>query len=149
MTMTSDSPPTSGPSWLLTDLARRVPEIQRVLLVSADGLKVAADEGFDTDDADRLAAAASSLWATARTTGEASGIGPAVAQVGVEFDGHMLFVCSAGAGSVLTVLAHGAANAGLVGYEMGQLTKRVREALDTPARQAAADRSPRDSSPPP
>ncbi|MBO0818355.1 MAG: roadblock/LC7 domain-containing protein, partial [Actinobacteria bacterium] len=121
-------------TWLLADLAQRVPQIRSVVLLSADGLKVAA-HGLGTDEADRLAAGASSLWAVARSTGEVSGSGDKVRQVVVELAEAVLYVCWAGSGSVLAVLAGREADASLIGFEIGQLIKSVQPVLATPTRQ--------------
>jgi predicted regulator of Ras-like GTPase activity (Roadblock/LC7/MglB family) len=123
-------------TFLLADLAQRVPQIRSVVLLSADGLKVAA-HGLGTDDADRLAAGASSLWAVARSTGEASGSGGKVRQVVVELAEAVLYVCWSGSGSVLAVLAGRDADASLIGFEIGQLIKSVQPTLATPARQTS------------
>jgi predicted regulator of Ras-like GTPase activity (Roadblock/LC7/MglB family) len=50
----------------------------------------------------------------------------------------VLFVTAAGPGAVLAVLAGRDADAGVLGYEMGQLVKRVPSYLATPARHAVA-----------
>jgi predicted regulator of Ras-like GTPase activity (Roadblock/LC7/MglB family) len=138
MTMTSDTTPTpaaepANPSWLLEGLAKRVPGIRSVLLLTSDGLKVAA-AGLEVSAADGSSAMAASMFGCASTMGHALGIDPAVCQVMVEYKGHMLFMCKAGDRSVLAVLAERNSNAGLIGHEMTLLVRRVREELETPAR---------------
>jgi predicted regulator of Ras-like GTPase activity (Roadblock/LC7/MglB family) len=137
--MVSAVPPSHGSDdvvWLLSSLVERVPHTRGAVLLSADGLRKAV-HGLDLDDADQLAAIASGFIALARSTGAKFGHSDVVRQVVAELDDTLLFVSSAGLGSVLTVLADRDADAGVVGYEMSQLIKSVRPFLATPARQAA------------
>ena len=132
-------PPSHGSDdavWLLSSLIERVPHTRGAVLLSGDGLTKAV-HGFDLDDADQLAAIASGFIALARSTGARFGRSDVVRQVVAELDDTLLFVSSAGLGSVLTVLADRDADAGVVGYAMSQLIKSVRPFLATPARQAA------------
>jgi predicted regulator of Ras-like GTPase activity (Roadblock/LC7/MglB family) len=107
------------------------------VLLSADGLTNAV-HGLDADSADHLAAIASGLFSIARSAGAKFGSSDGVRQVVAELDDTMLFVSSAGYGSVLAVVAYREADAGVLGYEMSQLVKSVRPFLATPARQAGA-----------
>ncbi|MCW2862326.1 MAG: Roadblock/LC7 family protein [Actinoallomurus sp.] len=137
--MVSAVPPSHGSDdvvWLLSSLVERVPHTRSAVLLSSDGLTKAV-HGLDLDDADQLAAIASGLISLARSTGAKFGGSDVVRQVVVELDDTLLFVSSAGLGSVLTVLADRDADAGVVGYEMSQLIKSVRPFLSTPARQPA------------
>jgi predicted regulator of Ras-like GTPase activity (Roadblock/LC7/MglB family) len=122
-------------SWLLRNLIEHVPYSRGAVLLSADGLTMAA-HGLDPDSADHLAAVASGLFGIARSVGTKFGSSDAVRQVVVEVDGALMFVSSAGFGSVLTVLAAPQADAGVLGYEMLQLVKSVRPFLASPLRQA-------------
>jgi predicted regulator of Ras-like GTPase activity (Roadblock/LC7/MglB family) len=138
--MASDIPP--GPEsdldWLLRGLVERVPHARHAVLLSADGLTTAV-HGLSPDDADHLAAIASGLFSIARSAAAKFGGSDGVRQVVAELDDTLLFVSSAGYGSVLAVLADRDADAGVLGYEMVQLVKSVRPFLGTPARNAAAD----------
>lgn len=124
-------------AWLLSGLVERVPHTRSAVLLSSDGLTTAV-HGLDTDNADHLAAVASGLFSIARSAGVKFGGSDGVRQVVAELDDTMLFVSSAGFGSVLAVLAGREADAGVLGYEMSQLVKSVRPFLATPARQAGA-----------
>lgn len=141
--MLSAVPPDQAPDlvWLLSSLVDRVPHTRSTVLLSSDGLTKAA-HGLDLDSADQLAAIAAGLISLARSTGARFGRSDGVRQVVAELDDTLLFVSSAGFGSVLAVLAEKDADAGVLGYEIAQLIKSVRPFLATPARQAAAD--PRD-----
>jgi predicted regulator of Ras-like GTPase activity (Roadblock/LC7/MglB family) len=136
--MASDVPPgqASDLTWLLTSLVQKVPETRSALLLSSDGLKKHF-HGLDNDGADTLAAVASGLCSLARSAGGHFGGGDGVRQVVAELDDVLLFVSAAGPGAVLAVLASRGADVGILGYEMGQLIKRVPAYLSTPARQPA------------
>lgn len=135
--MVSDVPSghDSGLGWLLRGLVERVPRTRSAVLLSADGLTSAA-HGLDADNADHLSAIASGLFSIARSAATRFGNSDGVRQVVAELDDTLLFVSSAGYGSVLTVLADREADPGVIGYEMSQLVKSVRPFLATPARHA-------------
>ncbi|GAB3711922.1 roadblock/LC7 domain-containing protein [Nocardiopsis oceani] len=120
-------------SWLLSNLVERVPHTRSVVLLSSDGLKRAVS-GLDVESAEQLAAIASGLFSLARGTGLKFGRSEVVRQVVVELDDTLLFVSSAGSGSVLAVLAGREADVGVLGYEMSQLINSVRPFLATPTR---------------
>jgi predicted regulator of Ras-like GTPase activity (Roadblock/LC7/MglB family) len=121
--------------WLLAGLLERVPHTRSAVLVSSDGLMTAA-QGLDRDSADHLAAVASGLFSIARSAGNRFGKVGNVRQVVAELEDTLLFVSSAGFGSVLTVLAGREADAGVLGYEMSQFVKSARSLLATPTRPA-------------
>jgi predicted regulator of Ras-like GTPase activity (Roadblock/LC7/MglB family) len=123
--------------WLLRGLVEHVPHTRSAVLLSADGLATAS-YGLTVDSADHLSAIASGMFSLARTAAVRFGDSDGVRQVVAELDDTLLFVSSAGFGSVLTVLADREADAGVLGYEMSQLVKSVRPFLATPARQAGA-----------
>ncbi len=135
--MVSDVPsgPEPGLGWLLHGLIERVPRTRSAVLLSADGLTAAA-HGMEPDAADHLSAIASGLFSIARSAAAKFGGSTGVRQVVAELDDTLLFVSSAGYGSVLAVLADREADAGVLGYEMSQLVKSVRPFLSTPARHA-------------
>jgi predicted regulator of Ras-like GTPase activity (Roadblock/LC7/MglB family) len=120
--------------WLLRGLVESVPHTRSAVLLSADGLAIAA-HGLGADQADQMSAIASGLFSLARTAAVRFSGTDGVRQVVAELDDTLLFVSSAGYGSVLTVLAAREADAGVVGYEMAQLVKSVRPFLATPPRQ--------------
>jgi predicted regulator of Ras-like GTPase activity (Roadblock/LC7/MglB family) len=131
----SDVPPAqeSDLAWLLRNLLDRVPHSRSAVLLSADGLTTAV-HGMSQDDADTLAAISSGLFSIARSAAVKFGTSDGVRQVVAELDDTLLFVSSAGFGSVLAVLADREADAGVLGYEMFQLVKSVRPFLGTPLR---------------
>ena len=139
--MLSDVPKSQSNNldWLLRGLIERGPDTHSALLLSSDGLKK-AHCGLTIDEADHLAAIASGLFSLARSAGTRFGgsNSTGVRQVVAELDDYLLFVSTAGAGAVLTVMAGRGADAGVLGYEMSQLVKSVRPYLATPARHVAA-----------
>jgi predicted regulator of Ras-like GTPase activity (Roadblock/LC7/MglB family) len=138
--MVSEVPSASRESdlgWLLRRLVEGVPHTRSAVLLSADGLPTAS-HGLTPDLADQMSAIASGLFSLARTAAVRFGDSDGVRQVVAELDDSLLFVSSAGFGSVLTVLASREADAGVLGYEMAQLVKSVRPFLSTPARQPGA-----------
>ncbi|GAA4149282.1 roadblock/LC7 domain-containing protein [Actinomadura keratinilytica] len=137
--MVSAVPPSqeSDLAWLLSDLVQRVRHTRGAVLLSSDGLTKAV-HGLNQDGAERMAAIASGLISLARSAGAEFGGGDLVRQVVAELEEALLFVSSAGFGSVLAVLAGREADAGVLGYEMAQLIKSVRPFLGTPARETAA-----------
>jgi predicted regulator of Ras-like GTPase activity (Roadblock/LC7/MglB family) len=140
--MVSDVTPghESDLGWLLRGLVERVPHTRSAVLLSADGLAIAA-HGLGPDPADQLSAIASGLFSLARTAAVRFGGSDGVRQVVAELDDTLMFVSSAGYGSVLTVLADRETDAGVLGYEMSQLVKSVRPFLVTPSRQSGGQRT--------
>lgn len=137
--MVSDVPTgrESDLDWLLRGLVEQVPHTRSAVLLSADGL-TSASHGLGPDRADQLAAIASGLFSIARSAAARFGRSEGVRQVVAELDDTLLFVSSAGFGSVLTVVADRDADAGVVGYEMAQLVKSVRPFLASRPRKADA-----------
>jgi predicted regulator of Ras-like GTPase activity (Roadblock/LC7/MglB family) len=140
--MVSDATPghESDLGWLLRGLVERVPRTRSAVLLSADGLATAA-YGLDQDPADHLSAIAAGLFSLARTAAVRFGGSDGVRQVVAELDDTLMFVSSAGYGSVLAVLADRETDAGVLGYEMSQLVKSVRPFLATPTRQPGGQRT--------
>src|SRR5215472_8606249 len=140
--MVSDLPPghESDLGWLLRGLVEHVPHTRSAVLLSADGLATAS-YGLDHDPADHLSAIASGLFSLARTAAVRFGGSDGVRQVVAELDDTLMFVSSAGYGSVLAVLADRETDAGVLGYEMSQLVKSVRPFLTTPTRQPGGQRT--------
>jgi predicted regulator of Ras-like GTPase activity (Roadblock/LC7/MglB family) len=120
--------------WLITDFVRHTPGVAHAVVVSADGLCLAASEGFPPDRADQLAAVAAGLLSL--TVGASRVFeGGAVTQTVVEMQRGLLLVMAISDGSVLTVLAGPDCDMGLVAYQMTLLVDRAGQAL-TPALRA-------------
>ncbi|GAA2401002.1 roadblock/LC7 domain-containing protein [Actinomadura vinacea] len=126
--MTPRADATGQLDWLLEDLVQRVGDIRQAVLLSRDGLVMAASGDVTRRDAEFLAALSSgfhSLANGAREHFEAE----RVRQTVVELDGMLFFVIPAGKGSCLAVLSDAGGNAGLVAYETTLLIKRLRHQL--------------------
>jgi len=111
-------------SWLLDDLADRVDYFRQAVILSRDGLVVAASRGLSRDDAEHLSALAAGVQSLARGAGTHFGAGQ-VRQTIIELEQALLFVTAAGHGSCLAVLCPANADAGQVAYEMAMLVKRA------------------------
>lgn len=135
------APTDSGLDWLLSEFASGTPGVCHVLVVSADGLRLAVSDGVDPYLADQLCAAVSGLVSLARGTATLIDAEP-VTQTIVEMDGGYLFATSISLGSTLAVVTDRTADMGLVGYEMTMLASRVGHAL-TPAARPDRTGSPR------
>ena len=122
--------PVQDLSWLVTNLAERVPDVAHAIVVSSDGLPLAISAGFPQEHADQLAAITSGL---ASLTQGASRVfeGGAVVQTVVEMYRGVLVVMAISNGASLAVLAT-STDLGLVAYEMTLLVERVGRVL-TPA----------------
>ncbi len=120
-------------SWLLDDLAARVDQIKRAVILSRDGLVVAASEALSREDAEHLSALAAGVQSLARGAGEHFRLGD-VRQTIIELEQAFLFVSAAGHGSCLAVLCPADADAGLIAYEMAMLVKRAGPHLATQPR---------------
>jgi predicted regulator of Ras-like GTPase activity (Roadblock/LC7/MglB family) len=120
-------------TWLLDDLAARVPDFTRAVILSRDGLLLASSSDLPREDAEHLAAVAAALQSLATGTGDRFQAG-GVRQTVIELDRGLLFVIAAGEGSCLAALCPPDADAGTVAYEMAMLVKRARPHLIAHAR---------------
>ena len=94
------------------------------MILSRDGLAVAASQNLSREDAEHLSALAAGVQSLARGAGEHFGVGE-VRQTIIELEQAFLFVTAAGHGSCLAVLCSSSADAGLMAYEMAMLVKRA------------------------
>jgi predicted regulator of Ras-like GTPase activity (Roadblock/LC7/MglB family) len=120
-------------TWLVDDLVERVAEARHAVVLSNDGLTIAASSDLARDDAEYLAAVASGFQSLARGAGRHFKGGP-VRQTIIEMDAAFLFVTAAGPGACLAVLAEPEADMGLIAYEMAMLVTRVGQYLSSPVR---------------
>jgi predicted regulator of Ras-like GTPase activity (Roadblock/LC7/MglB family) len=111
-------------SWLLDNLVDQVEYVGQALILSRDGLVVAASRGMTPEDSEHLSALAAGLQSLARGTGRHFGAGE-VRQTIIEMDSAFLFVIAAGRGTCLAVLTSADPNVGLIAYEMAMLVRRM------------------------
>ena len=110
--------------WLVARFAREVSGVAHAVLLSADGLLMAASEHLPTDRAEQLAAVASGL--ASLSTGAAQLFdGGHVLQSVVEMENGYLLLMRVGDGSNLATLASRSCDIGQIGYEMAILVERV------------------------
>lgn len=129
--------PATGLGWLLDDLVTRVAHIGQAVILSRDGLVVAASKGLSREDAESLAAMAAGFQSLARGASTHFD-GGTVRQTIVEMDNAFLFVTAAGQGSALAVLTSAGVDVGLVAYEMAVLVTRLGPHLQVQPRPVAA-----------
>ena len=98
------------------------------MVVSSDGLPIAASSGLDRDAVDRFSAVASGLIGLAYGAAGRFG-GGAVTEVIVEMENAFLFVTGISDGSLLATMAEANADVGLVAYEMAVLVEKTGDVL--------------------
>lgn len=126
--MISSSVRPSRFGWLVSDFAERVHGVAHAVVVSADGLLVAASERLPTDRADQLAAVASGLASLTQGTARCFEAG-SVRETVVEMERGVMVLMSISDGSSLAVLASPNCDIGQVAYEMTLLVERVGQTL--------------------
>ncbi len=121
--------------WLVTRFVSEVSDAAHAILVSADGLLMAASSSIPLDRAEQVAAVSSGL-ASLGVGAARLFDGGAVLQTVVEMEHGYLMLMSVGDGSNLAVLTSEAADIGQVGYEMALLVERVGQMVQAQARVA-------------
>ncbi|MCP2334707.1 roadblock/LC7 domain-containing protein [Actinomadura rupiterrae] len=127
------TPPTDRLDWLIDGLVRRVPQVTRAVLQSADGILMGASEGLDRDDANYLSALAAGLQSLAQ--GARAHFGATdVHQTIIEMRDAFLFVTAAGQGASLTVLSTADVDPSQISFEMAVLVRQVGDHLTSTPR---------------
>ncbi len=121
-------------TWLVARFVEQVPSVRRAVVVSSDGLPLAASAGIDREDGERLAAVASGLIGLAYGSSGRFGMG-AVNNVIIEMEGGWLFVTGIRDGSVMCVVADRDADIGMIGYEMAVFAYRAGDVLTPEVRE--------------
>ncbi|MBL7630124.1 roadblock/LC7 domain-containing protein [Frankia nepalensis] len=120
--------------WMLKDLAESVPGTRHVIVLTADGLRM-AQYNTDVDTADRLAAACAGLQSLSAAVGAEFPQGDRrMRLVVIEVGGGFFYLMAAGARAYLAVLADEGVDAGLMGQQMRNLVARIGEHLTSPPR---------------
>jgi predicted regulator of Ras-like GTPase activity (Roadblock/LC7/MglB family) len=120
-------------SWLLDNLVTQVEHVQQALVLSRDGLMVAASQSLTAEDGEHLSALAAGMQSLARGTGRHFR-GGEVRQTIIEMEFAFLFVIAAGKGTCLAVLTSAEPNVGVIAYEMAMLVRRMGKYLDAEPR---------------
>ena len=135
------SPPVAAPTngstrdldWVMSRFVEEVPDAAHAILVSADGLLMAASTSIPGERAEQVAAVSSGLASLAVGAARLFD-GGAVLQTVVEMELGFLMLMSVGDGSHLAVLTQDSADIGQVGYEMALLVDRVGQTVEAQAR---------------
>lgn len=122
--MTMMSTQATNVNWLVNSFVDRVPGVSEAVVVSSDGLPIAASSGLDRDAVDRFSAVSSGLIGLAYGAAGRFG-GGAVTEVIVEMENAFLFVTGISDGSLLATVAEAGADVGLVAYEMALLVEKT------------------------
>ena len=123
--------------WVVTRFVEEVPSAAHAILVSADGLLMAASSGIPADRAEQVAAVSSGLASLA--TGAAQLFeGGQVLQSVVEMQNGYLLLMRVGDGSHLATLAEASCDIGQIGYEMAVLVERVGGVVQSTRRTASS-----------
>jgi predicted regulator of Ras-like GTPase activity (Roadblock/LC7/MglB family) len=112
--MTTLSAQANNVNFLVSNLVERVPGVNEAVVVSSDGLPIAASAGLDRDGVDRFSAVSSGLIGLAYGAAGRFG-GGAVTQIIIEMERAFLFVTGISDGSSLAVMAGADCDVGLVG----------------------------------
>lgn len=126
--MTVMSTQASNINWLVNNFVERVPGVSESIVVSSDGLPLAASSGLDRDAIDRFSAVSSGLIGLAYGAAGRFG-GGAVNEIIVEMQRAFLFVTGISDGSLLAVVADAGCDVGLVAYEMAVLVEKTGSVL--------------------
>jgi len=120
--------------WMLKELSDGVPGIQQIVVLSADGLRIAR-YGGDPDAADRVAAACAGLQSLAGAVAhEIPGSDGRMKLVIIEINGGYFYLMAAGANAYLAVLSDVVAEPGLMSNRMRDLVVRIGAHLTSPPR---------------
>lgn len=135
--MTESLPETPGDErnldWVVSKFVDEVHSAAHAILVSADGLLMAASRSIPYERAEQVAAVSSGLASLAVGAARLFD-GGAVLQTVVEMQHGYLLLMSVGDGSHLAVLTEDSADIGQVGYEMALLVDRVGRMIQAQAR---------------
>ncbi|MCL6277011.1 roadblock/LC7 domain-containing protein [Streptomyces albidoflavus] len=124
--------------WMLKELDEGVPGVQQIVVLSADGLRIAR-YGGDPDGADRIAAACAGLQSlAAAVASEIPDSDGRMRMVVIEIDGGFFYLMAAGAGAYLAVLTDETVDAGLIGNRMRDLVIRIGSHLTSPPRRGGS-----------
>jgi predicted regulator of Ras-like GTPase activity (Roadblock/LC7/MglB family) len=120
--------------WMLKQLADGVPGVEMIVVLSADGLRIAR-HGGDPDAADRLAAACAGVQSLASAVAQELPISNGdMNLVLIEIDRGYFYLMSAGANAYLAVLADVTCEPGRMSEMMRDLVVRIGAHLTSPPR---------------
>lgn len=115
-------------NWLIDRFAQTVPSMRHVVIVSSDGLPLAASNGVERETADRLSAVSSGMIGLAYGSAGRFGAG-SVSNVIIEMTNGWLFVTGIRDGSLMCVLTERSTDIGAVAYEMAVFSEKAGDML--------------------
>ncbi|WP_373311278.1 roadblock/LC7 domain-containing protein [Streptomyces fumanus] len=119
---------------MLRDLYNGVPGVEMIVVLSADGLRIARYSG-DPDAADRVAAACAGLQSLAGAVAqEIPGSDGRMKLVIIEINGGYFYLMAAGPNAYLAVLSDVTCEPGRMSNRMADLVARIGPHLTSPAR---------------
>jgi uncharacterized protein len=127
--------------WLCQDFVQRTPGAAHAVVISSDGIQLAASKALPAGRAEEVASISSGLVSLALGAAQCFEAG-AVVQTAVEMERGYLFLMAISDGSCLTVLAAPDCNAGQVGHQMGRFVERAGKVLTPELRNALVADSP-------
>lgn len=114
--------------WLATEFVRQTPGVAHTVVVSADGLLLAASNGLGRERGEQLAAISSGLASLTQGAARCFEAGNVMHAI-VEMELGYLFLTSISEGACLTVLAAPGVDLGVLTYESTLLVDRVGEQM--------------------
>ena len=127
MTVTKDSPGQDF-NWLIDDFVDRVHGVTHALILSVDGLPLAASSSVSHDEAEQLAAISSGVLSLAHNSAALFDKGGCEQIIIRLTDGYFLFM-GIGNGAGLAVLTSSEAQMRVAAYEMTQFVENTGHAL--------------------
>ncbi|MFG3389803.1 roadblock/LC7 domain-containing protein [Streptomyces rochei] len=119
---------------MLKDLYDGVPGIEMIVVLSADGLRIARYSG-DPDAADRVAAACAGLQSLAGAVAQEIPTSDGdMKMVLIEMNGGYFYLMAAGPNAYLAVLSDVTCEPGRMGLSMADLVARIGPHLTSPTR---------------
>ncbi|RNL85600.1 roadblock/LC7 domain-containing protein [Halostreptopolyspora alba] len=109
-------------TWLVSNFVSEVSGVEHAIVVSSDGLPLAASEGFPREHAEQLSAIVSGLNSLVNGSAQLFGKGECD-QLIIRMKGGHLFVMAISDGSCFAVLSSPEADTKVVGYQMTRLVE--------------------------
>ncbi|RNL86082.1 roadblock/LC7 domain-containing protein [Halostreptopolyspora alba] len=126
--MSADSSSVQQFTWLVDKFVRDVPGVRHALVVSSDGLRLAASEGLGFDLAEKLAAVASGVFSLAQEAARIFDQGECERTV-IRMEQGRLFIVALSDGSCFTVLANDQSDMKVISYQMAMLVDKAAHVL--------------------
>ena len=127
--MSTQITPAPGLDWLVDNFVSNTIGVRHAVVLSADGLMLAAGGDVPTDKADRLAAVASGVYSLAIGTADVFDLGPYEQSI-LRFAGGHLLITALAKGAALAVISEPDAPMGVIAHQMALFAGRVGQNLN-------------------